>query len=222
MSEGLRISYICGVPAGGPDLPVEWSVQVATVSDIFAIWRGGCPPDQSCLLLPLRSHCRFCFSRATGSVSKKGLHRCLSETPAALVRALLVIDREPRIEVKLQRLDGVVDLLAEGDAVELAQQRLVEPLTAPVSLRALHLGPGVIDILDGEVELILMPVVGAAIFGAAIGQYPVTPQFMLVEEGDHPVVENIRGCQRRLACGSASNVNPHRSLKLTIEEGRFR
>src|SRR5689334_24381098 len=41
-----------------------------------------------------------------------------------------------------------------------------------VGLRALHLGPGVVDILDGEVELIFVTIVGTAILGATIGQDP--------------------------------------------------
>src|SRR5260370_19938522 len=43
-----------------------------------------------------------------------------------------------RSEVKLQRFHGVVDLLAEGDAIELVQQRLMEPLADSVGLG----GPG--------------------------------------------------------------------------------
>src|SRR5215471_4502174 len=83
----------------------------------------------------------------------------LAEAPAALVRALFVIAGHPGIEVELQRLHRIVDLLAEGDTIELIQQRFVEPLADPVGLRALRPGPRVFDILDGEVEIILVAVV---------------------------------------------------------------
>jgi hypothetical protein len=46
----------------------------------------------------------------------------------------------------------------------------VEPLADAVGLRALHLGPGVVDILDREIELIFVAIVGTAILSATIGQ----------------------------------------------------
>jgi hypothetical protein len=38
----------------------------------------------------------------------------------------------------------------------------VETLNDPIRLRALGLGPAVIDVLDGEIEFVLVAVVGAA------------------------------------------------------------
>ena len=58
------------------------------------------------------------FASGRGGV-KEGLHRRLSEAVAALMGARLVILRHPGVEVGLERLDAVVDLLAEGDPVEL-------------------------------------------------------------------------------------------------------
>src|SRR4051794_14310966 len=100
---------------------------------------------------------------------EESLHRRLAEAPAALVGALLVVDYHPGINISLQHLDAVVEFLAEGNPVELVEQRLMEPLADTVSLRAARLSPGVVDILHCEVELILVPVVGAAILGTAIG-----------------------------------------------------
>jgi hypothetical protein len=90
------------------------------------------------------------------------LHRRLSKALAPIVGALLVVGRDPRIEVKLQGVDGVVDLLEEGDAVELVQQRLVEPLTNAVGLAAFDLGKRVVEVLDSEVEFILVAIMGTA------------------------------------------------------------
>ena len=69
-----------------------------------------------------------------------------------------------------------------------------------VGLRALHLGPGVVDILDGEVELIFVTIVGTAILGATIGQDPIDMDRVVVEERDHPIIEDVGRGQRRLAC----------------------
>ena len=44
------------------------------------------------------------------------------------MRALFVVAPDPIIEVALQLGDGAVNLLTEGDAIELIERRLVEPL----------------------------------------------------------------------------------------------
>jgi hypothetical protein len=59
---------------------------------------------------------------------KEGLERRLSKAPFALMRPDLVELAHPEIEVGLQVLDGGVDLLAEGDAIELVEDGLVEAL----------------------------------------------------------------------------------------------
>ena len=64
------------------------------------------------LLLCCRSEVLL-FARPLGAV-EECLHWGLAETPAALVRALLVVDRHPVIEVGLQGIRGVVELLADA------------------------------------------------------------------------------------------------------------
>ena len=44
------------------------------------------------------------------------------------MRAFFVVAPDPIIEVALQLGDGAVNLLTEGDAIELIEHRLVEPL----------------------------------------------------------------------------------------------
>ena len=70
---------------------------------------------------------------------KEGLERGLSEAPLALMGPDLVELAHPEIEVGLQVVDSGVDLLAEGDAVELVEHGLVEALDDAVGLRALGL-----------------------------------------------------------------------------------
>src|SRR5262249_9296921 len=65
-------------------------------------------------------------------------------------------------------------LLAEGDAVEFVEHSLVETLADAIGLRALGLGARVIDILDCEVELVLVPLWIAAILAAAVVAQPHT------------------------------------------------
>ena len=77
---------------------------------------------------------------------KEGLHWGLAEAVSTLVSADLVVFRDPGIEVSLQRVDAVIDLAAEGHAVELVEHGLVETLDDAVGLRALGLGASVIDV----------------------------------------------------------------------------
>lgn len=58
--------------------------------------------------------------RQIGAV-EQGVHRRFAEAPAAMIGAFFVADRHPCIVFGLQRLDAVVEHLAEGDAVELVE-----------------------------------------------------------------------------------------------------
>ena len=84
---------------------------------------------------------------------EEGLHGGLSEAPLALMGSGLVEFAHPEVEVGLEVLDRLVELLAEGDAIELVEHGLVESLDDAVGLRALGLGWGVVDVLDRQIEL---------------------------------------------------------------------
>src|SRR5215831_8513646 len=108
------------------------------------------------------------FSFAKGECIKEGLHWGLAEAPAALMRPLIIILDQPGIEIGLQLVDVAINLLAERDPIELVQHGAMETLTDSIRLRALGLGTAVIDVLDGEVELVFMAL-GAAKLCAAVG-----------------------------------------------------
>ena len=72
------------------------------------------------------------------------------------MRARFVVRRHPNIEIILQLVDGSIDFLAERHAIELVEHGSMEPLADSVGLRALGLGPGMIDVLDGEIELVVV------------------------------------------------------------------
>jgi hypothetical protein len=65
----------------------------------------------------------------------------------------------------------------------------VETLDDAVGLRTPGLGSGVIDVLDGEIEFVFMPLGITAIFGSAIGEHALQRDAVLLVEGDHPVVQ---------------------------------
>ena len=82
----------------------------------------------------------------------------------------LIVFLDPGIQIDLQLVDRTIHLLAERDTVEFVEHGLVKTLTDAVGLRALGLGARVIDVLDREIELVLVPFGIAAELTAAIGQ----------------------------------------------------
>jgi hypothetical protein len=71
--------------------------------------------------------------------------------------SLFIVLYEPGVEISLQLIDPAVELLAERHSIELVEQRLVESFADTIGLRAPRLGARVIDVLDGEVELVPAP-----------------------------------------------------------------
>ena len=71
-------------------------------------------------------------------------------------------------------------------------QGLVEALADAVGLRRAGLGAAVIDILDGQVQLIFVMFARPAVFGAAIGQhYRAGPVVCAFHSGHDDVIQNL-------------------------------
>ena len=83
---------------------------------------------------------------------------------------LFIVLPEPLINVRLQLFQGVVQLLTKEEAIALVLHGLVEPLTDTIGLRMIGFGPGVVDVLDGQVELIGMVLGLATILGSPVGE----------------------------------------------------
>src|SRR5262249_6136931 len=66
-------------------------------------------------------------------------------------------------------------------------------------LWALGLGARMIDVLDREIELILVPLGIAAVFAAAVGQHTHELYVVALEQGDRSIVEQIGRRDRGLA-----------------------
>ena len=94
---------------------------------------------------------------------KEGLHRGFTEAPASLMRPVSIELFEPPIEIGLQLCDRGIELFPEGDTIELVQYCLVEPLHDAIGLRAFGFCAGMIDVFDGEIELVFMAL-GSSVF----------------------------------------------------------
>src|SRR5262245_37646254 len=77
------------------------------------------------------------------------------------------------------------------------ERGLVEAFTDAVRLRALGLGARVIDVLDREIELVLVPFGIAAKLAAAVSQNAQQLDIVLLEERQHTVIEQIGRRDRR-------------------------
>lgn len=129
---------------------------------------------------------------------QKRLDRGLAVIPPPLMRTLLVVRRQPDIEIDLQFLQHPIDLLPERHPIELGQPGFVEALANPVGLGTLRLGPRMIDILHGQIEFVLMPIRCPAVFRSPICQGAIERNLMLLEPGEDPIIQQLRRWHRCL------------------------
>ena len=95
------------------------------------------------------------------------LQRRLAVAVLARVRALGVVALHPDVNIGLQFIERMVELPPEGARVELVLDRLVEALADPIGLWALDPGPGVLDVLQIQVERELVAFPVATVFRSA-------------------------------------------------------
>ncbi len=103
----------------------------------------------------------------------------------------IVVLVEPRIKISLQDVDRLVDLLAEGHAIELVEHGLVQPFDDPVGLRRFGFRTSVIDVFHGQIQLIFVMFGVTAVFRAPIGQYTQQRDAETVEERNDAIVKQI-------------------------------
>jgi len=72
--------------------------------------------------------------------------------------AFIVVLIDPFVQIDLQLLNGLVDLFTECHLIELLQDGLVEPLTDAVGLGRFDLGLGVVDVVDGQEQLVIVAI----------------------------------------------------------------
>src|SRR6266480_3622799 len=115
------------------------------------------------------------------------------------MRSRFIVLAQPNVKVSLQLVERVVHLRAERHSIELVERSLVEAFADAVGLRALSLGARMIDVLDREIELVLVPFGIAAELAAAVGEHAQQLGIVLLEEWQYPVVQQVGRGDRRLA-----------------------
>ena len=83
--------------------------------------------------------------------------------------SLFIVQLQPLIQVGLQLCDRFVQLLPKRHPIELVENGLMKPFTDPIGLGTLRLGARVIDIFQGQIQLVLMMLGISAVLGPAVG-----------------------------------------------------
>ena len=92
----------------------------------------------------------------------------------------------------------MVQLLSEKQAVALVLHRLMESFTDAVGLRMISLGLGMVNVLNGQVELVGVVLRLATVLRPSVGQDALQPDALLLKERNYPVVEQVGGGDGRL------------------------
>jgi hypothetical protein len=138
-------------------------------------------------------------------VQVEGVDRATAHVSISLVRTLRVVVDQPGIEVRLELLHALVELGAKGDAEELVQDRAVEALHEAVGLRLANSGAPMLDVIQGQVQLIRMGL-RAAEYAAGVpqdsrdGDLPllIERQDVVVHESSH-LLRSLGGMQKAKA-----------------------
>ena len=131
-----------------------------------------------------------------------GLEDLLGRPPfhaAAAVGLTGVVGLKIRIQVLLHLLDGLVPGGPPLDAEMLFEERAVEALDEAVGLGPPHLGRAVLDVLQLQEELVGMLVRPAAVLAPVVAQDRLHLDAVLLEEGQHVVVQDLDRGHRHLA-----------------------
>lgn len=81
---------------------------------------------------------------------QEGLHWSFSIVVFPGMGSVVVILFKPKIQIFLQLFQGFVDLLPEGDCIELVLNGPMEAFADPIGLRRSGLGLGIIDVLQAK------------------------------------------------------------------------
>lgn len=116
----------------------------------------------------------------------------------AAVGPFSVVVLDPLVHVSLQLIETGVELLAKGDPIKLLEDSAMKAFADAVSLRRLGFRLRVIDILHGQVQLVLVLLEITTVFRTTVGQDAQQTHILRFEERQHLVVKHVSSYQRVL------------------------
>ena len=119
------------------------------------------------------------------------MHWCAPAAHFSLVSTRTVVIHHPFIQIVLQLFNGLVNLAPECHLVELRQDGFVETLANTVGLRMIGFRFGMLNVIECQVELVIVILRSAAIFGATVGQDTDDAHTLLSEKWQYPVIEQV-------------------------------
>lgn len=134
------------------------------------------------------------------------------------MRPLIVVVAQPLVEIGLQRLHRFVEMLAELDSEELLLDRQVEALHKTICLLPPHFGPPVLEIDQGEIELVGMRFSSVEL-AAIVGQHGLHRQALLGIEGEHIIVEHTHGDLGLLGSGQEAKGETPKVVDYRVQVG---
>ena len=96
---------------------------------------------------------------------------------------IMVVAMDPLIEIDLTVFYGFIDSFAKSDFVKLVKYRFLEAFTDTDGLWALCFGFGLINVTHSQIQLIVMLLGLAAVFGSSIGEDPQQAHTVFLEHG---------------------------------------
>src|SRR5579875_771843 len=180
-------SSILSVTSSFGCLKVYWLILDLTVGVCRAV--GFCCPMSLKPRLSLLCH-RQCVN--------EGLYRGLSKAPATLMRKANHCTRRARHQ-DWPAAGRAIQLLPKRHTIELIERGLLQALADAIGSRALGFGAGVVNVLDCEMVLVIVPPRVAVVFAAAVRKHAQELDLTLLEERQHLLVEQTGRHDRRLA-----------------------
>lgn len=85
--------------------------------------------------------------------------------------SVIVVEEQPLIQINLQLFNRPIYLASEGNLVKLLQDCLVKPLADTIRLRVHGLCLGMLNVVQGQIELIVMRFCLACIFSSIAAEH---------------------------------------------------
>ena len=109
-----------------------------------------------------------------------------------------IVVNQPVVQITLNLFNGFIDLLPQCWLIKLLQYRLMEAFTDPVRLGMSGFCFGVLNLIDGDIQLVIMAVGPATVFRSPIRQDAQYREFFSHIKWQHPVIQKVGSSNRSL------------------------
>ena len=105
--------------------------------------------------------------------------------------SLTIVVLHPVIQVSLQLVQRVIQFPPERNLIKLLQHGFMEALADSVCLRMPRFGPGMFYAVYAQIQLVIVRLQLAAVFGYSVRQHADNAQFLGSEKGQNLVIQKL-------------------------------